>query len=207
VSITSQDVTFATWRIVSSAPRLWTETIEGHRAAVRDAVPDATAALVAERGLRAVTMSKIAAKAGIGRATLYKYFPDVESMLAAWHERQVAGHLEQLARIRDQPGSAGERLQAVLETLALMSHRHHDSEIAALLHCGEHLAEAHRRLSDFIRDLLAEGAEAGEIRGDVAPEELASYCLNALAAASKLPSKAAVQRLVSVILAGLRPSA
>jgi len=188
-------------------PRLWTETIEGHRAAVRDAVLDATAALVAERGLRAVTMSQIAAKAGIGRATIYKYFPDVESMLAAWHERQVAGHLEQLARIRDQPGSAGKRLQAVLETLALMSHRHHDSELAALLHRGEHLAEAHRRLSDFIRDLLAEGAEAGEMRGDVAPEELASYCLNALAAASKLPSKAAVQRLVSVILAGLRPSA
>ena len=132
---------------------------------------------------------------------------DGESMLAAWHERQVAGHLEQLARIRDQPGSAGERLQAVLETLALMSHRHHDSELAALLHRGEHLAEAHRRLSDFIRDLLAEGAEAGEMRGDVAPEELASYCLNELAAASKLPSKAAVQRLVSVILAGLRPSA
>lgn len=57
----------------------------------------------------------------------------------------------------------------------------------------------------MIRDLLAEGARIGKLRDDVAPDELASYCLHALAAASSLPSKAAVRRLVSVILAGLQP--
>ena len=35
--------------------------------------------------------------------------------------------------------------------------------------------------------------------------ELASYCLHALAAASSLPSAAAIRRLVTVTLAGLRP--
>jgi hypothetical protein len=43
------------------------------------------------------------------------------------------------------------------------------------------------------------------LRNDVAPDELASYCLHALAAASSLPSKTAVRRLVTVTLAGLRP--
>ncbi len=57
----------------------------------------------------------------------------------------------------------------------------------------------------MIRDLLAEGAKTGKLRDDVAPSELASYCLHALAAASSLPSKAAVRRLVTVTLAGLRP--
>jgi hypothetical protein len=47
----------------------------------------------------------------------------------------------------------------------------------------------------------------GDVRDDVAPDELAGYCLHALAAASSLPSKAAVRRLVTVILAGLHPSA
>lgn len=42
--------------------------------------------LVAERGLRSVTMSEIAQRVGIGRATVYKYFSDVESILLAWHE-------------------------------------------------------------------------------------------------------------------------
>jgi AcrR family transcriptional regulator len=191
-------------------PKLWNETIETHRRAVRGAILDTTAALVAEHGLRSVTMSQIAEETGIGRATLYKYFPDVEAILVAWHERQVSGHLEQLAEVRDQAGGADERLAAVLEAYALIAHEHrshelHGTELAAVLHRGEHVVLAQQRLSDFIRDLLTEGAQTGALRDDVAPDELASYCLHALAAASSLPSKAAVRRLVTFTLAGLRP--
>ena len=46
---------------------------------------------------------------------------------------------------------------------------------------------------------------AGDVRDDVAPDELASYCLHALAAAGDLPSEDAGRRLVAVTLAGLRP--
>ena len=186
-------------------PNLWNETIEAHRRAVRDATLDTAAALVAEHGLASVTMSKIAEETGIGRATLYKYFPDVEAILVAWHERQVTSHLEHLIAIRDQAGDAGERLETVLEAFALISHQRHGTELAALLHRGEHVFRAQQRLSDLIRDLLIEGAATGDLRDDVAPDELASYCLHALTAASSLPSKAAVRRLVTVTLAGLRP--
>ena len=188
-------------------PKLWTETIETHRREVGDAILDTTAALVTQHGLRSVTMSQIAEQTGIGRATLYKYFSDVEAILVAWHERQVAGHLEELARVRDGAGDAGERLEAVLEAYALMSREHHGTELAALLHRGEHVARAERHLSDFIRDLVAEGAAGGELRDDIAPAELASYCIHALAAAGSLPSKAAIRRLVTVTMAGLQPPA
>jgi len=191
-------------------PKLWNDTIEAHRNTVREATLDATAALVAEHGLLSVTMSRIAQETGIGRATLYKYFPDVESILAAWHERQVTSHLERLTAARDLEGSAGERLQAVLEAYALIAHErhgHHGSDIAALLHQGEHVAKAHQQLTGLVRDLLAEGAKAGDLRGDVTPEELANYCLHALGAAGSLPSVAAVRRLVTVTLAGLHPHA
>ncbi|MEU9242349.1 hypothetical protein [Streptomyces sp. NPDC048385] len=53
---------------------------------------------------------------------------------------------------------------------------------------------------------MTEAAEAGELRDDVAPTELASYCPHALTAAGGLPSEAAVHRLVTVTLAGLRPA-
>jgi AcrR family transcriptional regulator len=188
-------------------PKLWTETIETHRREVRDAILDTTAALVAEHGLRSVTMSQIAEETGIGRATLYKYFPDVDAILFAWHERQIAGHLEYLAQVRDQAGGADDRLEAVLEAYALISHRSHghsDTELAAFLHRGEQIPRAQQRLHELLRDLLAEGAKTGDLREDVAPDELASYCLHALTAASSLPSKAAVHRLVGVILTGLR---
>ena len=191
-------------------PKLWNETIEAHRRAVRDAILDTTWALVTEHGLTSVTMSQIAEETGIGRATLYKYFPGVEAILLAWHERQVTGHLEYLVEVRDQAGDAGERLEAVLEAYALISHEshgHHDTELAAFLHRDERVTRAQQQLRDMIRDLLIECAETGDVRDDVAPEELASYCLHALAAASSLPSKAAVRRLVAVTLAGVRPRA
>ena len=190
-------------------PKLWNATIEAHRREVRDAILDTTAALVAEHGLRSVTMSQIAEKTGIGRATLYKYFSGVEAILFAWHERQIGGHLEYLAEVRDHAGGAGERLEAVLEAYAFIaheSHGHHDTELAAFLHRDEQIARAQQQLRHMIRDLLTEGAESGELRDDVAPDELASYCLHALTAARGLPSKAAVRRLVAVILAGLRAS-
>lgn len=194
-------------------PKLWNESIKAHRRGVHDAILETTAALVAEHGLLSVTMSQIAEATGIGRATLYKYFPDAEAVLLAWHERQITHHLDHLAAVRDQAGDAGERLEAVLEAYALIHRersRHHHSEprgaeLAAFLHRDEQVAKARRRLNDLVRDLLAEAAEAGDVRDDVAPDELASYCLHALTAASSLPSKAAARRLVTVTLAGLRP--
>src|SRR5918993_5884001 len=114
-------------------------------AAVRDAILDTTAALVAEHGLLSVSMSQIAEKTGIGRATLYKYFPAVEAILLAWHERQITGHLEYLAEVRDRAGDVRERLEAVLEAYALISHEprgHQDAELAAFLHRDERVARA-----------------------------------------------------------------
>ena len=190
-------------------PRLWNDTIQAHRAAVRDAILDTTAELVAEHGLLSVSMSQIAESTGIGRATLYKYFPDVEAILFAWHERQITTHLAQLEELRDQPGDAGKRLEAVLEAYALISHdrfshQHPGPELAALLHRAAHLTRAQQHVHDLIKNLLTEVAATGNLRDDVAPDELATYCLHALGAASSLPSKAAVRRLVTVTLAGLR---
>jgi AcrR family transcriptional regulator len=211
-------------------PRLWTDTIETHRREVRAAILETTAALVAEHGLTAVAMSQIAAQAGIGRATLYKYFPDVEAILVAWHEQHVARHLERLATVRDRSDES-QRLEAVLEAYALIllersrkhapsgdaghAHRkahggraHQDpgGEIAALVHRRDHVARAERKLSGLIAGVLKADAEAGRVRDDVSPDELARYCLHALAAAAALPSKSAVRRLVAVTLAGLRPA-
>jgi AcrR family transcriptional regulator len=205
MSILNQSVSSTDVAYIEVVPKLWNETIEAHRREVRDATLDAAAALVAEHGLRSVTMSQIAEETGIGRATLYKYFSDVEAILVAWHERQVTGHLEHLTEVRDQAGDAGGGVEAVLEAYALISHEHHGSALAALLHRGEHVARAQQQLTDLIRDLLTEAAETGDVRDDVVPQELASYCLHALTAASSLPSKAAVRRLVTVILAGLEP--
>ena len=190
-------------------PRLWTETVDSHRRAVRDAALDAAAALVARHGLRGVTMSQIAEGAGIGRATLYKYFPDVDAVLVAWHERQVGAHLDQLVAARDHAEDAPGRLTSVLATYARIAretHGHHDVELAAALHTDAHVARAHDRLRRLLHDVLTDAVTAGHVRDDVPVDELAGYCLHALSAGRDLRSDDALERLLALTLAGLRPA-
>jgi len=134
-------------------PKLWNDTIDAHRREVREAILATTATLVAAHGLQAVTMSEIAEKTGVGRATLYKYFPDIEAILLAWHERQVKSHLEHLGQVREQAGDAGARLAAVLEAYAFICHERHDTELAALLHRGDHVTRAQHPEIGRIKDM------------------------------------------------------
>ena len=191
----------------AEVPKLWNETIEAHRNTVRDAILETTTALASEHGLAAVKMSQIAEQVGIGRATLYKYFPDVEAILVAWHERHITAHLAQLEQLRDRTDGQRARLDAVLTAYAMICHhrgRNAGSEIAALVHRGEPIARAQAHLGGLFQDLLADAASAGLLRTDTAPGELATYCLHALTAAGSLPDEHAVLRLVTLTLDGLR---
>jgi AcrR family transcriptional regulator len=187
-------------------PRLWDDTIESHRLAVRDATLDAAGTLVAEGGPTTVTMSRVAERTGIGRATLYKYFADVDEILVAWHERQINAHLRHLIEIRDRTQGTAGQLEAVLAAYAELSSQHGGSAIAAALHQGDHVVRAEHELHEFFKGLLADRAAAGDVRTDVSADELASYCRGALTAAAGLRSMAAVKRLVAVTVDGLRPS-
>ncbi|MEV4510896.1 TetR/AcrR family transcriptional regulator [Dactylosporangium sp. NPDC049525] len=196
-------------------PRLWSATIDEHRRTVHTAILDATAALVAAHGLAGVSMSQIAAEVGIGRATLYKYFPDVEAIVVAWHERQVGDHLTQLRAAAEQPGPPGARLRLVLETFARLfttgRQQHgpglgHSPDLAVPLHRAEHMHAARHQLHALLADVIAAAADAGEVRADVPATELAVFCQHALTAAADLPSPAAHERLLELTLAALRPA-
>lgn len=186
-------------------PRLWHETIDAHRRAVHEAVLDAAAGLIAEHGFRGVTMSRVARDSGIGRATLYKYFPDSDAILVAWHERQVAGHLELLAAIRDRPGTASERFAAALGQYAEIVHgrERHSGDIPLLLHGGDHADRARRQLVDVFGSLLREMTTTGELTTDSPVDELAQFCIHAADAAAAMPSLTATRRLVGTIQHGL----
>ncbi|MEV6489350.1 TetR/AcrR family transcriptional regulator [Actinoplanes sp. NPDC051633] len=201
-------------------PKLWNETVEEHRRTVHATILDTTAALVAERGM-GVTMSQVAQAVGIGRATLYKYFPDVQAIMVAWHERQVSDHLRQLTEAVARCTQTDERLRTVLSVYAELSstgrgddpdRRHasgggHRTELAVPLHRAEHVHQARRHLHELMTQAIAAAADEGVARDDVPAAELATYCLHALAAAGDLPTRAARDRLVAVTLAGLRPVA
>ncbi|MFC5730926.1 MULTISPECIES: TetR/AcrR family transcriptional regulator [Nocardioides] len=188
-------------------PKLWNETIESHRTAVRAAILETTWKLVKQRGPLSVTMTQVAEGVGIGRATLYKYFPDVESILRAHHQRHVDQHLDELSKLARGPGTADERLHALLSHYARICHyraRHGSADLSALLHQSTDVTDAEERIHDLFTQMLDEAAAAGEVRTDIAASELADYCLHALSAAAKAPDDSATTRLVELTMRSLR---
>lgn len=187
-------------------PKLWSATVESHRLEVREAILDAVGDLVMTRGLLAVSMSAVAEGAGIGRATLYKYFPDVEEVLTAWHERHVSTHLAALAALRDQGGTPSARLRKVLGAyghICQQRRRHGAGQLVQVLHRTERVATLHRQLVDLVAELVEQSAAEGAVRGDVPARELAVYAIHALGAAGEVGSAAGLERLVSLVWGGL----
>ncbi|MDF1705367.1 MAG: TetR/AcrR family transcriptional regulator [Aeromicrobium sp.] len=72
-------------------PKIVGDTLAAHRAQVRSQVFEAFIALMEERGYAAITLSDIAARAGVGRTALYNHFRDKEAVVVglALHETTV----------------------------------------------------------------------------------------------------------------------
>ena len=180
--------------------------MESHRQEVRAAILDAAGELVASHGPLAVSMSQLAAAAGLSRATLYKYFADVEEVFAAWHARQVAGHLAQLAALAGGPGEPAIRLRSVLEAYGRICGqraRHGGDAMTAALHQAREVQQPERQLRDLLAKMVAEAAAAGAVRKDRPAQELASFCVHALTAAADLEAVPAVESLVDLVWAAM----
>lgn len=189
-------------------PKLWDETVESHRRAVREAVEDAAWLLASEQGLRSVTMAKVAAAAGIARATIYKYFPDVETILAAWHQRQIEAHLEQLTAMSEAADDPESVLRSVLAAYAEIVARRgqHGPDLVALLHHGGAHGTRDHLLDELLVRVLTAAVAAGRARADIDVDTLAAFCRHALGAAAGLHSADGIDRLVELTFAALSPS-
>ena len=77
--------------------------------------------MVAAHGLASVTMSRIAEETGIGRATLYKYFSDVEAILVVPSDVVRAARLRADVVLR-QDAAGGKNQRVALVDFLLRRH-------------------------------------------------------------------------------------
>lgn len=189
-------------------PRIWAETIDTHRRQVTDAILEATAALIAEHGPMSVAMSAVAERAGIGRATLYKYFPDVESILVAWHARDFAEHLERLKALSELEGAT---LSDVAEFVRMQRRHqaHHGADdlvgaLAETIASFDRVVEGvvHREVVTALTELVAKLAARNEVRVDLEPGVLARWLFHAVHAPPELDDSAVSQLLVDSLAPG-----
>ncbi|WP_122818473.1 TetR/AcrR family transcriptional regulator [Nocardioides pantholopis] len=77
-------------------PRITGETLEQHRASLRQRVFEAFADLMGERSFDAITMAAIAQRADLGRTAIYHHFRDKEAVMVAFASHETERYLDQL---------------------------------------------------------------------------------------------------------------
>ena len=88
-------------------PRIRAASIEEHKIRTRRDILEAAAALYRAEGYTDTNLGDIAALVGIGRTTLYDYFPDKESILVELVEEMLPGVVDDM--LADLPDSLSHR--------------------------------------------------------------------------------------------------
>lgn len=77
-------------------PKIIGSTLSEHREHVRTKLFTALSELMAETGFDAVSMADIAARAGVGRTSVYNHFPDKEAVLLAFIAHETGEYVRAL---------------------------------------------------------------------------------------------------------------
>ncbi|GAA1199035.1 TetR/AcrR family transcriptional regulator [Prauserella alba] len=103
-------------------PKIIGSSLDEHRRQVREKVFDALRNQLYERGFEAITLSGVAAEAGVGRTAIYNHFPDREHLLVAFVEDEVSRYVTRLTDAVDAVDDPADKLAVFarlqLETLA-----------------------------------------------------------------------------------------
>ncbi|NJP66073.1 TetR/AcrR family transcriptional regulator [Streptomyces spiramenti] len=183
----------------------------------RAAILGASLQLVGEVGYARLTIEAIAARAGVGKQTIYRWWPSKAAVLLDAFTESGGGEGAEDAAVPD-TGDLGADLRAVLRATAdEFSDPEFEAPYRALAVAGAQDAELSRefdaRLADIGTELyvarLRSAREAGQIRDDVdlrlAAEMLTGPFFQRWLARRGPLDHAFTDALVDAVLAGLRP--
>lgn len=152
-------------------PKITAPTLEQHRSETIDRLLDAFSELVMSRGYSAVSLADVAQQAGLARTAIYNYFPDRESLLFLWTEREVRRAIAVLEQeIAEAPTSA-EKLRAFVRLQLHDFARRHlppGQEVIQFLQPDTYgrFMQHIEPLERILVGVLTEGAEAGDFGDD-----------------------------------------
>lgn len=149
------------------------EQLSERRSRTRTSILLTAMLIVSEEGIAGLSMSALAARAGVSRQTLYNYCPDVDAVLAGMVELGDAGTEElarQLAREHDPRAALGLLVSAAVESVRA-GHPSLSALTAALPAELRATMQAHEeRAEGIVTDLLRRGLASGAFRSDLDPE-------------------------------------
>jgi AcrR family transcriptional regulator len=151
----------------------------------------ATLALLTEHGIAGITMSAIAAEAGVSRQTLYTKYGDIETVVYAAtgaHQRQSAEHLATVLLTIESPTDRLEHLAR--HGVALAGHGHRAIRDGFSDGIRQAIAEHDRAMSDLIAATLDDGKQSNEFRQSLDIETDSMLIQSMIEAGAELASNA-----------------
>jgi AcrR family transcriptional regulator len=174
----------------------------------RERIIEAAIELFAERGYEAST-AEIAARAGVGEATLFRRFPSKEDLITAI----VQMMLEEAATVaascleEEDPWRGVERFLFEMAERAAQDHGISDANKEQCM-ASRALAGDRRRVLDLTAQLVKRAQGAGVLRDDVAGQDL-MFLMGAVVSVSEVPFPGLREdlwkRYLGIVLDGLRP--
>ncbi len=179
-----------------------------------EAIVDAAIGLLVEEGFDRLSMDAVAARAGVGKATIYRRWPSKEALVI----EAVARRTDPFADTEVPGGTTRERLTAVLEAMVATA----GTELGRLLPCMVGATVSNPPLAQHYREqvltprrariaaILRAGVAAGEVRDgvdvDLAIDLVVGPLLYRIVFSGDEPvAPAHAAALVDAVLGGLAP--
>jgi len=153
---------------------------------------DAAVIVFAQKGYASATIADIAAKAEIGKGTIYEYFASKEDLFFAvfeWFKIQTRDAAK--VNIAALGGSASKRLEALSDSFMGMWQEIKDvftltMEFWAASSSSQmqdrfktNFRNTYQEFRDVVKSLIQEGIERGEFRSDINPDAIAAAVVGA----------------------------
>lgn len=156
-------------------PKISAATLGQHRAATIDRLLDAFGELVLTRGYADVSLSDVASEAGLARTAIYNYYPDRESLLFAWTDREVGRTIDALGRDVAAAPTCAQKLQLfVRQQLSDFETRHLPPGKEVMQFLGPDSYGRFMRhiepLESIAREIVVAGVSSGEFAA-IDPDE------------------------------------
>lgn len=163
----------------------------------RDRIVASSAPLFNQRGFAGASMSQIMVATGLEKGGIYRHFASKDDLALAAFDYAVERSAARIARAADAPGTAVDRLLALVAIFERLATDPPVPGGCPLLNTAVESDDAHPtlrartreamdRLRAFVRRLVRAGVEAGELRADVEPEAIATILVATLEGALML---------------------
>ncbi len=137
--------------------------------AARDAILDAAFRLLSDPGTESLTIDAIAAEAGVGRQTIYRWWPSKGAVVAD----AMARHAQAVVPERDTGSFAGDLAAFLTDSFAGLEDERFAGRLRQIVATAQHDEHVARVLADFtaarraaLRALLERGRDTGEVAPD-----------------------------------------